>query len=123
LNTSTNFGASWTSNNGPAEDWTSFASSADGNELLAASGPNDGMRGGIWILRTVPSPQLNVSLANASLNLSWIVPSTNMALEQSPDLINWTLLTNAPSFNYSTLEQQLTFPPGNSSSFFRLISQ
>ncbi|HTV41592.1 MAG TPA: hypothetical protein VMF08_13505 [Candidatus Sulfotelmatobacter sp.] len=108
----------------PAANWTSFASSADGNELVAAAEYEGvGNSGGIWILQTPPSPQLNASLSNGSLNLSWIVPSTNMALEESPDLINWTLLTDAPSLNDANLQEQLAISPTNSSGFFRLISQ
>ena len=124
FDTSTNFGVSWITNDVPAEDWISFASSADGNELLAASAPigGTGPRGGIWILQTPPSPQLNDSLSNGSLNISWIVPSTNMVLEQSPDLINWTPLTNTPSLNYANLQEQLAIAPTNGSSYFRLIS-
>lgn len=118
LDTSTNFGASWVSNNVPPARVMTFACSADGNELLAAQEP-----GGIWVLRTPPSPRLNDSLSNGSLNLSWIVPSTNMVLWQSPDLVNWTLLTNAPSLNDSNLQEQLAIPATNTSAFFRLISQ
>ena len=118
LDTSTNLGVSWVSNNVPSSAYTYLACSADGNELLAAQ------RGvGIWILQTPPSPQLNDSLSNGSLNLSWIVPSTNMVLEESPDLINWTPLTNDPSLNDSNLQEQLAISPTNSNSFFRLISQ
>ncbi|HEV2455644.1 MAG TPA: hypothetical protein VGY98_15365, partial [Verrucomicrobiae bacterium] len=88
-----------------------------GHEVLAAQDP-----GGIWILKTPPSPQLDESLSNGSLTLSWIVPSTNMAPAESPDLINWTHLTNAPTLNDSTLEEQLTISPTNPGSFFRLES-
>ncbi|HTV41593.1 MAG TPA: hypothetical protein VMF08_13510 [Candidatus Sulfotelmatobacter sp.] len=118
FDTSTNSGVSWMANNVPSAQQTYFACSADGNELLAALNNY-----GIWILQTPPSPQLNASLSNGSLNLSWIVPSTNMVLEESPDLINWTLLTNAPSLNDANLQEQLAISATNSSGFFRLISQ
>ncbi len=125
FDTSTNFGATWMTNDVPAEDWTAFASSADGNELLAASAPigGTGPRGGIWILQTPPSPKLNDSLSSGSLNFSWLVPSTNMVLEQSPDLINWTPLTNTALLNDANLQEQLAIPPTNGSGFFRLTSQ
>ena len=114
--TSTNSGATWMTNNVPAGS-AKFACSADGNELVAAT------EHGIWILKTPPSPQLNDSLSNGSLNLSWIVPSTNMVLEASPDLLNWKVLTNAPSLNDSNLQEQLAISATNSSGFLRLISQ
>ena len=117
VDTSTNFGVSWMSNSVPTGS-AKFACSADGNELLVAT-----EHYGIWILQTPPSPQLNDFLSNGSLNLSWIVPSTNMVLEESPDLFNWTPLTNAPSLDDSNLQEQLAISATNSSSFFRLISQ
>jgi hypothetical protein len=115
---STNFGASWTSSGPTNIQWTSLASSADGKVLVAVS-----EFGGIWVSQVPPSPQLNLSYSSNSVNFSWIVPSTNMVLEQSPDLFNWTTLTNAPSLNYTNLREQLTLSPTNSSSFFRLVSQ
>ena len=123
LYASTNFGVTWTSNNVSPEAWTALASSADGNKLVAVATSTGGFIGGIWVLQTPPSPRLNLSSSNGELNFSWLVPSTNMALQQSSDLINWTTLTNSPSLNWANLEEQLILSPGNSSSFFQLISQ
>jgi hypothetical protein len=121
--TSTNFGSTWMSNSVPQKDWTGFAVSADGNKLVAVAQPYGGAGGGIWISQTPASPQLNVSYAGNSLNFSWIIPSTNMLLEESPDLINWSLLTNAPLVNNANLQAQLNLTPASNAGFFRLSSQ
>jgi hypothetical protein len=124
---STNLGATWISNSLPQEPWNSVACSADGEELIATAGTdyNDSPNtNGIWISQTSPSPQLNFSTSNNNLNFSWIVPSTNMVLEQSPDLNTWAMLTNTPSLNETNLQDQLTLSSSNGgSSFFRLVSQ
>jgi hypothetical protein len=119
IHSSTDFGANWASNELPLESWTALATSSDGKELVAAAGPN----GGIWISQTTPTPQLNISFSSNNLNFSWIAPSTNMALAQSPDLMNWMVLTNSPRLNYTNLQEQLTLSPTNSIGFYRLVSQ
>ena len=43
LYTSTNFGSTWISNNVSPEVWTAFASSADGNKLVAIAEPYGGV--------------------------------------------------------------------------------
>jgi hypothetical protein len=115
--TSTNLGASWISNSLPEAPWAWVACSADGNELIA-NGTN-----GIWISKTAPSPQLDLAPANNRLFFSWIVPSTNMVLQESPDLNTWTTLTNCPALNSATLQEQLTLSKGSNNGFFRLISR
>jgi len=115
--TSTNLGASWISNNLAEAPWAWVACSADGNELMV-TGTN-----GIWMSKTASSPQLDLAPANKSLCFSWLVPSTNMALQESPNLGTWTTLTNYPAFNSATLQEQLTLSQDSSSGFFRLISQ
>ncbi|HTV41091.1 MAG TPA: sialidase family protein [Candidatus Sulfotelmatobacter sp.] len=118
---SKNSGSTWISNNVPPAVWGAFACSADGSVLVAAAEP-----GGVWISKTPPpSPQLNVFSANGEVNLSWIIPSTNMVLEQSLNLnpVNWTILTNSPCLNPTNLQEQLTLQPANPAAFFRLVSQ
>jgi hypothetical protein len=115
--TSTNLGASWASNSLPEAPWAWVACSADGKELMV-TGTN-----GIWISRTVPAPLLNLTSLNNAMNFSWTVPSTNMALEESPDLINWTVVTNCPSLNLTNLQEQLTLSETASNGFFQLVSQ
>lgn len=122
--TSTDSGTTWISNNVPGQQWAKIVSSADGNKLFAIVNGNDpGVAGGIWTLQTTPSPPLNLLSSNTTLNFSWIVPSTNMVLEESPDLSNWTPLTNLPSLNDATLQQNLTVSETNCQEFFRLVSQ
>lgn len=120
LMVSTDSGLTWTSANVPTNYWCSVASSADGNTLAAAV-----KGGGIWIGRTTPSPQLNVSSAGSNFILSWTVPSTNFVLQQGMDLTSkdWVTLTDSPSLNLTNLQEQLTLAPTNTSGFFRLISQ
>lgn len=116
--TSTNGGFTWVSNNVPPQKWTALACSADGSTLVAAAAP-----GGIWMSKTPPSPWINLFPANGNLNFSWIIPSTNMVMEESPDLANWTLLTNLPSLHLCNLQEQLALPPADGTAFFRLVSQ
>jgi hypothetical protein len=115
--TSTNLGASWTSNCIPEAPWASVACSADGNELMV-TGTN-----GIWMSKTAPTPQLDLAPANNSLFFSWTVPCTNMALQESPDLGTWKTLTNCPTLGSATLQEQLTLAQSDNKGFFRLISQ
>lgn len=122
--TSRDGGNTWISNNVSPEDWGTFACSADGNTMVAAAQPSLA-GGGVWISKTRPSPQLNIAFSSDGINVSWIVPSTNMVLEQSLNLnsVNWTIVTNLPTLNLSNLQEQLTFQPTNSRAIFRLVSQ
>jgi hypothetical protein len=81
--------------------------------------------GGIWISQTTPTPFLNIVNSNSNFALSWLVLSTNFALQQNLDLTttNWVTLTNAPTLNLTNLNNELTFPQTNSSDFYRLITQ
>lgn len=117
--TSTDSGVTWSTNIfAHAGNWTSVASSADGNSLVAVAST-----GGIWTLRNVTPPQLNLSSsADGNLDLSWTIPSTNFVLQQSPDLVSWTDVTNAPALNLSNLQNEVFLPPTNTT-FFRLQSQ
>ncbi len=115
---STDFGTTWTSGGPTNNNWTAVASSADGKMLAAVS-----EFGGIWVSQTPPSPRLNLSCVSNIFSLSWIVPSTNMVLEESPDLENWMILTNAPSLDDTDLQEQLSLPAGPGAGFFRLLSQ
>ena len=120
--TSTNSGNTWTSNNAPNLPWETVVSSADGNKLAAAV---YGADGGIWTLQTTPTPQLNIQIQNTDLALSWLIPSTNFALQQNLDLTttNWMTLTNEPTLNLTNLNDEVVLPQTNSSGFFRLMAQ
>ena len=119
--TSSDSGVTWVSNNAPALGWSSVASSADGSEFVAAAGG-----GGIWIGRTTPTPQLKVERASSKLTLSWLVPSTNFALQQNSALAtaDWVTFTNLPSFDPASLQNQVALPNSTAGQrFFRLIAQ
>ena len=104
------------SNNVPNTNWSCVASSADGTKLVATVNG-----GGIYILQTTPSPQLNIKPAsNNNLALSWIVPSTNFVMQQSSDLGSWTDMTNTPVLNLTNLQDEVIFSPTRSSGFYRL---
>jgi hypothetical protein len=76
-----------------------------------------------WTLKNTPTPQLNVNVSTNNYLLSWLVPSTNFVVQQSPDLVSWSSITDAPSLNLTNLNNELTISPSNASGFFRLISQ
>jgi hypothetical protein len=99
--------------------WTSIALSADGNKLVAVA-PPAGALGGIWTSQSTPSPRLNIAPINCNLAFSWIIPSTNFVLQQSCDLISWVTLTNVPTLNLTSLQNQTTLSPTNSIGFYRL---
>ena len=116
---STDSGVTWVTNSTPFSSYA-FALSADGCRLFATS-----FSQGIWVGQVDPSPQLNLAAADTSLALSWLVPSTDFVLQQNLYLTttNWVTLTNAPTLNFTNLNNELTLPPSNSSGFFRLITQ
>ncbi len=118
--TSADSGQTWVSNSAPKlSEWSAVAGSADGHAVVAAGFP-----GGIYILKTTPSPSLNINLtpSNGNLGLSWIVPSTNVVLQQSSDLAGWSNVTNVPSLNPSNVQNQVTIPLSNSFGFYRLAT-
>jgi len=76
--------------------------------------------GGIWTAQRQPKPLLSLSFTAANARIGWIVPSTNFVLEQSADLVSWTDVTNPLVFNPTNEQNEITLPPTNSSSFYRL---
>ncbi len=121
--TSTNSGTTWVSNSVPSQYWYAIASSADGDTLLASGTTSLGGSSGTYISQTVNAPELNISPVSGNLALSWLIPSTDFEVQQSPDLISWTSITDAPALNLSNLNKELSLSPTNSSGFFRLMSQ
>jgi 6-bladed beta-propeller/NHL repeat len=116
--TSTNSGATWTSNAVPFLDWNAVALSADGAKLVATVGyPSTGP---IYVSQATPAPILNLSASDNVI--SWTVPSLDFTLQQSSDLSTWTDMTNAPVLNFTTLENQVVLPSPVGNSFFRLKS-
>jgi hypothetical protein len=101
----------------PFLDWNAVALSADGDKLVASVGyPSTGP---IYISQTTPVPVLNLSAPDNVI--SWIIPSLDFTLQQSPDLLNWTDVTNLPVLNLTTLQNQVTLPASDGNSFFRLV--
>jgi len=115
--TSTNSGMTWTFNSVPVQYWTSVASSANGNTLVATING-----GGIWTSRITPTPSMNITPTNGNLMLSWTMPSTNFVLQQDLDLTttNWTDVTNTPTLNLTNLQDEVILSPIGSSGFYRL---
>ncbi len=115
--TSTNSGATWTTNAVPFLDWNAVALSADGAKLVATVGyPSTGP---IYVSQTTPVPVLNLSSPDDVI--SWIIPSLDFTLQQSPDLLNWTDVTNPPVLNLTNLQNQVTLPSPDGNNFFRLM--
>jgi hypothetical protein len=120
---STNSGATWTTNNAPNNAvWISFVSSADGSKLagVALNIGLDGFPNGVYTSQTTPAPQLNLMPSASNLTVSWIVPSTDFALQQSADLTSWTDVTNPPALNLTNLQNEVVLSPTNGSGFYRL---
>jgi hypothetical protein len=121
--TSNDGGVTWQTNfSSPptiTTNWYGSAVSADGCEFIITDG------GSIWTGYNTPSPQLNIQPADQTVNLSWLIPSTNFVLQQNSDLIttNWIAVSNSPVLNFTNLQQQVTVPSSPSNTFFRLISQ
>jgi hypothetical protein len=115
----TNAGAAWMSNN-VTGFWHGVASSADGGKWVVV----DGSPGGIWISQTTPRPNLNLALSGSFLTASWIVPSTNLVLQQNLALAttNWMEVTNPPTLNLSNMQSEVSILPSGGSGFFRLAT-
>ncbi len=116
--TSFDSGSNWVSNSAPSAQWTSVASSADGDKLAAVV---EG--GGVYISPNASTPVLNIAQSGNSLLISWVVPSRVFLLEESADLTNWSRVGVTPVLNYTNLnyEARLTEPSGPR--FYRLAIQ
>jgi hypothetical protein len=75
--------------------------------------------GPIFTTQSTPAPVLSLSAADDVI--SWIIPSLDFTLQESPDLVSWTDVTNAPVLNLTNLQNQVILPPPDGDSFFRLI--
>ena len=69
---STNAGSSWVRTGSPGKYWYNLTWSADGSKGAAIGY----VSGGVWMLQTPPTPQLNLKSTGANYDLSWTVPST-----------------------------------------------
>jgi hypothetical protein len=119
--TSTDSGITWVSNKVQSASWTCAAMSADGNEVIAGLGYPSTL-GAIYVSQAMPSPVLKLMPCSTNFVLSWIIPSTNFVLQQSPDLISWNNVTNSPTLNLTNLQNQIVQSPSNDSGFYRLAT-
>lgn len=113
--TSADSGATWTSNNVP--DAFAVASSADGSKLVAVLNG-----GGIYVSQSTPAPLLNIRPSSGEALISWIVPSMDFVLQQNSDLTttNWTDVTNTPTLNLTSLQNEVVVSATNGVRFYRL---
>jgi hypothetical protein len=112
---STDFGTTWTSNALSAGYTMYVNASADGGKLFAAS-----LGGLIFTSQSVVAPKLNLASPDGNLTLSWLVPSTDFVMQQSPDLGSWTDVTNMPVLNLTNLQNEVVLSPTAGSGFYRL---
>lgn len=119
--TSTNGGLLWTSNALAPNNLSGVVSSADGNRLAAISTTTALM----YTAQTVPTPTLCLAPANGALRLAWGVPSLPFVLQENSNvaMANWTDVTNTPTFDPTTLQNQVFLEPSAQGRFYRLISR
>lgn len=112
-------GATWMTTDPPRAGfiWTCVAASADGNRLFA--GLN---LGEIHTSRTSATPHLNITAAGTNSVISWIIPSMQFGLQESPDLspTSWMDVLTQPTT--SLYWQQVILAPSSGNHFYRLKS-
>jgi hypothetical protein len=117
-------GTTWAVANLPFNTWSGVASSADGCKLVATAyrAVSRYCSPGIYTFQSAPTPCLGAAPLNNNLLLSWLVPSTNFALQQNLDLTtsNWTDVTNASVINCTNLKNEVTMPMAAPGGFYRL---
>jgi hypothetical protein len=76
----------------------------------------------IYILQTTRPPQLDLVPASGGLAISWTVPSTNLVMQKCFDLAasDWLDVTNLPTLNLTTLQNEVVLPLSASNAFYRL---
>ncbi len=101
-------------------NWAGAASSADGSALVAA--PNSGP---IYTCSRAQRASLNIILSGNGVVLSWTVPSTNLALQETYTLTaaNWADVATPPTLNYSNLQYEVSLPLESGTRFYRLASK
>lgn len=120
---STNCGATWTTNNSPQMAWGMVAASSDGGKLFAAAEGNADFAinsGSIYTLQSVQPPLMGITLNHGDVLISWLAPSTNFVLQESPDLSGWSAVTNTPVLNLNNLQNEVTLSSTNIARFYRL---
>ena len=116
---STNSGNTWAPIVVGEGDWFWIASSADGNILATVNEQTDS----ILVTKFTPTPCLNIATSNGNVVLSWIVPSINLVLQQSPNLPTTRWANMAYALTLTNLQYQTWVSPASGNMFFRLTSQ
>jgi hypothetical protein len=75
--------------------------------------------------KAVVSPRLSILRSDEQMILSWLIPSTRFALQQTPSLAHpaWTDVATQPGWNYKNLNQKVSLPTQAGPVFFRLVSR
>jgi hypothetical protein len=123
---STDSGRTWALSDPPAANWQGMAV-ASGASGVVAVGPaavctlGDTALG----LPLPPAPRLSIGLSGATVELSWLVPSTCFVLQKSSALnaTSWADVSAAPTLNLSNLHLEQTVPPSLGRAFYRLKQQ
>jgi photosystem II stability/assembly factor-like uncharacterized protein len=139
---SENFGGSWYEPPGVAErpfypggvapdttnsmaPWTGLAMSADGSKLTGVFliGLVPSFDPGLMVHQSVPAPVIDIGVTAGQVVLSWVVPSANFVLQQSPEIgaTNWIDVPGTPVLNYSTLREEAIVSGSGSRMFYRLV--
>jgi hypothetical protein len=63
---------------------------------------------------------MSITSTSDNLKVSWLVPSTNLVIQQSLDLSSWTDMTDTPLLNLTNLQNEVVLSPNGSSGFYRL---
>jgi photosystem II stability/assembly factor-like uncharacterized protein len=119
---STNHGTTWINNDVPKENWYSAAISADGGQLFAAGVNPAGPGGVIYSSSPAPNLGLNIKVLPNCLTLCWNVPSLDLVLTKNQNLnfTNWLNVTNTPTLNFTSLQNQVSIPLPAENYFFKL---
>jgi photosystem II stability/assembly factor-like uncharacterized protein len=120
---STNAGLTWTPNDVVSLTWNRVASSADGSKLFAAAADAASSTGPIFRLATAPVLRVDIQCSASTSTLSWVIPSQPYSVQQSLDLSHWTDVSDTPTVNFNTLQNELTVPTTGQNNFFRLKFQ
>jgi hypothetical protein len=97
-----------------------MALSADGAQGVAVQ--YSGAEGILTFSAGPRRPFLNSASLGNKLTLSWLVPSSDFALQESSDLYspNWTTLSATPTLNETNLHYEVSVPSPADTRFYRL---
>ncbi len=118
-------GATWVTTALTNQDIIVSDCSADGCKMYVASGWGWFNNAGRIYSRYSPATtKLNLTTSNNhnAAKVTWVVSSTNVILQRSADLKNWSATTNPPVLNTDSLQNELTVPAAGSRQFFRLVT-